>query len=240
MAPTNTERKIRELLDQRKIQPSDKAWEAIHARINPPPAGRKRKAYRYAIAAVILGILTVSVVLVHNLANEIPQGVVVTQTPDTLSKSKDGADEKETFPENGAVMAIEAPAEEPIGTIESVASESRQQAGYEKQQVPVMKRNEIGSGEETIEIKVAEVLAQVTVMEQDNGEVTEAEIDALLLAAREEILNEQRAVQTDSSDALALLNEVEEELDASFREALFTKLKNGFIKVRTAVAARNE
>jgi len=35
------------------------------------------------------------------------------------------------------------------------------------------------------------------------------------------------------------LNEVEGELDISFREQIFESLKTGFLKVRTAVADRN-
>ena len=40
-------------------------------------------------------------------------------------------------------------------------------------------------------------------------------------------------------DAMALLAEAETEMDQTFREQLFIKLKNGFNKVRTAVADRN-
>jgi len=38
---------------------------------------------------------------------------------------------------------------------------------------------------------------------------------------------------------MALLTEVEGELDQSFRDQIFEKLKSGFLKVRTAVADRN-
>ncbi|NNK21468.1 MAG: hypothetical protein HKP07_09175, partial [Flavobacteriaceae bacterium] len=41
-------------------------------------------------------------------------------------------------------------------------------------------------------------------------------------------------------DALALLADVEEEVNRSFRDQLFEKLKDGYLKVRTAIAYRNE
>jgi len=40
-------------------------------------------------------------------------------------------------------------------------------------------------------------------------------------------------------DAMALLIEVEDEIDQSFRDRIFKKLKDGLFKARTAIANRN-
>ncbi|MFK7811850.1 MAG: hypothetical protein AB8B59_05100, partial [Maribacter sp.] len=70
--------------------------------------------------------------------------------------------------------------------------------------------------------------------------LTEAEVDDLLRNAQEEIFRDELFNRNGSVDALALLNEVETELDKSFRDQIFESLKTGFLKVRTAVADRNK
>ena len=92
---------------------------------------------------------------------------------------------------------------------------------------------------EIINTKLLQVLAQVDVLEQDNEELTDAEVDALLRSAQEEILTDKLFRDNHSIDAMALLSEVEGELDKSFRDQIFESLKSGFFKVRTAVADRN-
>ena len=92
---------------------------------------------------------------------------------------------------------------------------------------------------EIINTKLLQVLAQVDVLEQDNEELTDAEVDALLRRAQEEILTDKLFRDNHSIDAMALLSEVEGELDKSFRDQIFESLKSGFFKVRTAVADRN-
>ena len=52
-------------------------------------------------------------------------------------------------------------------------------------------------------------------------------------------MNERLFKADNTVDAVALLNEVEVELDQSFRDQIFDRLKTGFMKVRTALADRN-
>jgi hypothetical protein len=51
---------------------------------------------------------------------------------------------------------------------------------------------------------------------------------------------EERLFKNDRVEAIALLNQAEDELDQSFRDHIFEALKDGFFKVRTAVASRND
>ncbi len=81
-------------------------------------------------------------------------------------------------------------------------------------------------------------MAQVVLLEQ-SSQVSDAEVDSLLRNAQEAIFREQLFKQDQSVDAMALLSQVEEELDQSFRDQIFQSLKSGFLKVRTAVADRN-
>ena len=91
------------------------------------------------------------------------------------------------------------------------------------------------------EQKVNEVVAQVQLLQQRNNNVSNAQIEALLEEAQQEI-KQQRLFRegTFKVDATALLQEVEFELERNFREKVFDALGKGFEKIRTAVAERNQ
>ncbi|SHI78378.1 hypothetical protein [Aquimarina spongiae] len=88
-----------------------------------------------------------------------------------------------------------------------------------------------------IEEKIADVLAQVDELQKDQNEVTEEEINQLLRNAQREITS-QRILNSNTVSASALLQDVEEEIDETFKQRVFEALKTGFKKVRTAVAER--
>ncbi len=71
------------------------------------------------------------------------------------------------------------------------------------------------------------------------GQLADAAVEQLLRDARQEILAERSARQQTTVDAMALLSEVETDLDRSFRDQIFEKLKAGYTRVRTAIADRN-
>ena len=85
-------------------------------------------------------------------------------------------------------------------------------------------------------------MAELAYTESSPGEVTDAEVDALLAEASSKIeLNrtfEQKAF-SEKITANDLLWDVEMELEASFREKVFEVVKDGFLKARSAVANRN-
>ena len=116
---------------------------------------------------------------------------------------------------------------------EAVAAISIKDRKFEKVALP------LNASEGLIHTKVAEVVARVEGLESDNENVTDAEIDSLLHDAQREILADKIFRQDNSVDAMALLADVEQELDQSFRDQIFDALKDGFLKVRTAVADRN-
>jgi len=73
-----------------------------------------------------------------------------------------------------------------------------------------------------------------------NKEVTDEAIDALLLQAQKEItLKKLYNVSTRVVDADLLLQDVEADLDQSFRTKVFETLKASYNTVKTAVAQRN-
>lgn len=99
--------------------------------------------------------------------------------------------------------------------------------------------NELAIDEELLSQKLQEVVAEANVMEAAAGEISDAEINALLLAASTEIERDQEvAIERLSADEL--LYEVEMELEESFRAKVFELLREGLRKTRTAVANIND
>ncbi len=90
---------------------------------------------------------------------------------------------------------------------------------------------------EIIQDKVAGVVAQIKELQKNDVEVTDNEINRLLLEAQQEIAT-QKILKSNTVSASALLQDVEEEIDETFKQRVFEALKAGFQKVKTAVAER--
>jgi hypothetical protein len=90
------------------------------------------------------------------------------------------------------------------------------------------------------QLKTIELITQIKKLETENGTVTDAEIDALLKQAEREILREHIFNETARIvDADALLQDVEDDLEQSFRTKVFEGLKSSYKTVLTAVTERN-
>ncbi|WP_282080852.1 hypothetical protein [Aquimarina algiphila] len=90
-----------------------------------------------------------------------------------------------------------------------------------------------------IEDKVANVIAQIQELQKNNAQVTDEEIDQLLLKAQREITTKKIFQPSNEVSASALLQDVENELDETFKQRVFEALKTGFEKVKTAVVERD-
>ncbi|MGS2727662.1 hypothetical protein ACU8DI_13715 [Psychroserpens sp. BH13MA-6] len=91
------------------------------------------------------------------------------------------------------------------------------------------------------EAKVIEVVQEIKRLELLEGTVSDSEIEALLKQAEKEILRERIYSETTRTvDARALLEDVEYDLEQSFRTRVFESLKSSYRTVKTAVAERNQ
>ena len=88
---------------------------------------------------------------------------------------------------------------------------------------------------------IVTVFIEARRIEEAEGEISEETIDSLILKAQQRI-KITRALQKSNTTkaAMALLQDVEEELDQSFKDKVFELLKKGMVKVKTAVAERNQ
>ena len=251
MAPNRFEKELKKKLDGRTIKPSTEAWDALSKKMDAAaPYEKKSNYFWYGIAAGFIGVLIVSVVY---FSSESP----VENTNVKLVDTNDRATETEAPSAEGIEGEIEEAVAEtdeirqaPAYTIDTAdidqVLKSKDEVTAVKQiktvpDIPVeMEAMPNRLKEEIIHTKIMEIVAAVDSLEQDTDALTNAEVDSLLRNAQEELFRDKLFDQNGSVDAMALLDEVENELDKSFRDQIFESLKEGFLKVRTAVADRNK
>lgn len=251
MALNKFEKHIKKQLEEREIAPSTDAWERLSVRLDATaPQSNKRNVLWYGIAASFIGILMVSVVYFSSggpdntadsqivetneevietkaiptgtVAKDIEEVIVEKDQINKLRTTNDGTRVENRIPElNDHLTSVD----ESAAVIDTIIDKAGRSKDF---------------GEEVIYTKLLEIVATVDSLEQNNTALTNAEVDRLLRNAQEQLLRDKLFEQNGSVDAMALLTEVENEMDQSFRDQIFESLKAGFLKVRTAVADRNK
>lgn len=244
MAPNKFENHIKKQFEEREIKPSSDAWLKLSDRLDETmiEQPKKRGYFWYAVAACLVGLIIFSAVFFNTTTSISESNIQVVEDEQEAIEKIDDFKKIETQKSTVEVVSSERIPEENRGnsTVKANVEVAEKEELAEQFDPP----NEVqvtlnGASEEIINTKVLQVLAQVDVLEEDNDALTDAEVDSLLRRAQEEILTDKLFRSDHSVDAMALLSEVENELDKSFRDQIFDSLKNGFFKVRTAVADRN-
>ncbi|MAL58652.1 MAG: hypothetical protein CMC14_01245 [Flavobacteriaceae bacterium] len=260
MAPIKFEENIREKLQERELTPSKEAWAKLSAKLDTQaPQKRNNTFIWFAVAASFVGILLVTTLF---FSKEKVNTQLVNETPIEV------LDANEQFQNEGGIasenISEEKDNEIPAEKIEeaqlpksNIAKTEKNPASIKKETITplieiqnqnkeVIALNEAKTEKEPtkeelfINKKVDEVVIAVQKIQNENNTVTPDEIDALLAKAQRDISN-NRILQanTQKVDAAALLLDVETELERSFRDRVFDALGEGFNKVRSAVAERN-
>jgi len=249
MEPTKFENHIKETLKGSEIKPSKDAWNRIKGQIKNEYEPKRTGYFWYGIAAGFIGILILSALYFKTDDVTLNQEVQVAAKPSIPFVEKEKEKEellKVAVPEEESLITtVEAPyeaEEEKSITMperepkrELVISEDTKLANAEE-----LQNNPSEGSNEEIDTKIAEVLARVNALEVNNKELTNLEVDSLLRQAQKEILTKNLLNSDNTVNPSTLLSQVEEELDQSFRDQIFEKLKSGYNKVRTAVAVRND
>lgn len=247
MEPNKLEKHIKKQFHEREIEPSKEAWQSLSEQLaNNTPQTKKTAAFWYGIAASVIGLLMISVFFLNS------KGQVKTPIKVVNVEKKSPINEVEKVSELNTVNSqstLESKEEREILVKKDILKEEE---FFEKpnqiiivedlQRVEQPLNNSVvvvAREDLIIEEKINEVLATVISLENEVYQISDTEVDSLLRLAQEEILNEEIFEKNGRVDAMALLTEVEDELDQSFREKIFTKLKEGLFKARTAVADRN-
>jgi len=259
---------IREKLQEREIQPSSKAWKKLTTKLDSQQKRGNKKVLWYSIAAGFVGILIVTslvfdnsstkleknkilvddnTIIVDNRNNEINIIPVKILTEKIASQDSDSKKYFYRYKKRGDNIVSE---KKPVLIKNNVkkpevifTSNEAKVTNNEYRQFEITSNKDIVKivHENTfVDSKVDEVVAQVQALQKNNKMISLQEIDVMLIKAQHKIqmkriLNDK----TNKINATALLNNVELELETSFRDKVFEALGNGFNVIRTALVERN-
>lgn len=205
----------------------------------------KSSFFWVSVAAVLIGLLVGSTVYFNTLKSPgIPESNVV-ETPvlDSRSESDVVVLDSTARKTGSGLEALDSAISKTGFGVEvldnTIAKTNLEAVIFENETEIVEKERTIVVPQEAINSKIEEVIAQVALLEQTDTDITDAEVDSLLLQAQRELFSNNVIRDDHTIDAMALLADVEGELDRSFREQLFDMLKEGYFKARNAVATRN-
>lgn len=233
MEPEKFENNVKKLLGEREIPPSANSWEKLERRLEQRKKNRPYLLWMSSAAAIAAIFFVLGTYFNAPIASEEPQ--LVEQTPEepilkektsepeviqmAASEEKEQQkEEKQPSAERGVKKAIfEAPVPKPSAEIAEVSKAASEAPEAVTEKFP-------GLLEEIQKELAAQEIPQ---------EVSEHEIEALLLLATAEL----EAVPVYSVNPDELLDQVEYELDQSFRQKVFEVVKEGLLKAKTAVAS---
>ncbi len=238
MAKNSVEDKIREVLGKRTLTPDNNTWDKIEDQLGSSSKKSKKGYWSYGIAAGFIGILFVSILYFTQPAVEVTPAQEVVNTAISNSDVSNTLEIQETMKadnESLGNIVQKDPLQENAQVSETVMVEG---VGKKEFREEMMVEDIVSV--ERVDTKITEVITQVAILEGTQGSVSDASIDSLLRVAQMELLGDRISGTSQSVDALALLSNVEDELNRSLRDQLFEKLKDGYVKVRSAIAYRNE
>lgn len=242
---------IKETLEKRTIKPSDTSWSTLADRLDAADKIKNKVVYWWLgiAASVVVILFTVTVFITGNRSEtEIP--ILV----DTQKQVDSQFIPMEKLPTQRQVVEVDKNKE----TFESLQKNSPQNEFINKQiDLKISEKQIIAAAkidkENVVEPlqtdllkdileneKVTEIVAQIQDLKNEGHVVSDADIEILLAQAQKEI-RFQTIINdgTFTVDASALLQDVESDLEQSFRNKIFEAFKQSFEIVKTAVAERN-
>lgn len=236
MEPNNFEKDFREKLNQRKIEPSDKAWDRLDAMLSvaeekKQPKNKKRWMY---IAASIVGFLLVGTFFFN-------QKKSVVETPKNNVVIKENL-QKDT------VVKPDLDIINPVKTEVAISEKAANQNSVKEEKNLNVKPNK------TLKTKTNQIAESSIIIKNNQPkqsvnnqslavETSKKEtVDQLLESAEKTVVAENSAkpkskVKINAND---LLNQVDGELELSFREKMITKVNKNYQTVKVALANRNQ
>lgn len=236
MEPNNFEKYFREKLNNRQIEPSNKAWDRLDAMLSVAEESRPEKKSKRKwlfIAASVVGFLLVGTFFFNQNKNtvETPKDVVVEENTKKDSVMKPVLDNTDLV--KPGVEVAENPLQESSNKEEKKRNQiSNQNIKNESNQIAessvIIKNNQ-----EKQSINNQTVIAE---------SAKNSNVDQLLETAENKVVAENSAkpkskIKVNAND---LLNQVDGELELSFREKVISKVNKNYQTVKVAVASRNQ
>lgn len=242
---------IKETLEKRTIKPSNTSWNTLADKLDATNKNKRKTMYLWmGIAANVVALLFTITIFFNGYQTEINTPAVVNtqEQVDEYLISVEKLPVEKQVAETQADDQILEPVEKNIAKNE-LLKKPNDFTPPVKQNIPVAKIDkevaveplEINLQKESFEDKkIAEMVAQIQDLKNKGQTVTDADIEALLHQAQKEIAYHtiiKEGMKT--VDANALLQDVESDLQQSFRNKIFEALKNSYETIKTAVAERN-
>ncbi len=238
MPTSKFENNIKRKLENRTLAPSEMAWQSLSERLGSQTKPNSKKTYWWlGIAASFIIVLVLG-------------SMLFTKTEETPIIVKEFNSTKPLIDSTAQNKIAEEKFEE-LPTLKNKIQPKTEEYSIHKNSV--VKNSRLTNGNTSFETqkaesltfeeaKIQEVIAQVNNLQAQNTNVTDAEIEALLFEAEQQIkqYNTQQAQIAGATEAELLLQEVEDDLDKTFREKAFEAIKKNVITVKTAIVQRNK
>ncbi|WP_104734670.1 hypothetical protein [Hanstruepera ponticola] len=258
MAPIKFEEHIKDRLEKRTLKPNPKSWDALSKKLDEHESKKSNKLFWYVgIAASIIGILFVANSLLFNtpvkIDENLPQVVDGEKIPFDNEKLDTKLVETPVLEDHPEHSNNHESANELTSDSKKVSKNTTQRQNRIKADA---KTNNLAQNQNSQHVlNTAFDFEQIGVEKTDNTfelvqesvanstekvVVNQSDLDSEI----EKLLNEAQTTLTATNntktiDANTLLQDVENDLDQSFKNKVFEALKTNFKKVKTAVADRN-
>lgn len=239
---------IRESLEARSLSPSADSWDRLASRLEKSQKKtRNIQPWWIGVAAGIIGVLLALTFLFKSEATRTAPVMVGTdaKTEVELIPQQEPV-KQEQWVKTAPIENDVVPQQKNSGNILEL-KESHLLTG-DQNPIAVVKgeTNENAKPLEdhldakVLEKNVAVILAQIEGIASTGDPVTDELIDALLIKAQKEIYTQSLLEESYAQiNPNALLNDVESDLQKSFRNKVYEAIKNSYELVKTAVAERN-
>lgn len=228
----------RETLHNRAIKPGDDVWNKLENRLSKQRRKRKLNFIFGAVAASIALLLLMGLFIQNKTGLQPDVQTVETTKPVLVPGVEKEIISKEPETKTTVLTIGNTTQEKPavpdkIASPEAIAEVDKPQNTDEGMHQKTAYKN-------IIDQKVDEVVAQILDLQKNSGSPSDDEINTLLADALKEIKSRELLDRTTGKvDANALLADVEDEIDSSFKEKVLLALRESYQTVKTAVAQSN-
>lgn len=237
MAPNNWEEQIKQGLQGREIQPSAQAWDRLDAMLTIAEEKKTKRPFgvyfRYmAIAASVLAFLSLGFYFTSNLPEleaNTPTGVTQKEGSESQSPPA-GATVNELH--KGTPAQTETVAVQPI-KIQTNGVNSKSTAPPSNKRIINQQAIPTTESYAATAVPAPQTVVQIQPMNPQNTTGVIPKKDVALAQP-------QLAKTNIKVDASSLLNQVDGELNQSFRERMFDRLNRNYQSAKSALATRNQ
>lgn len=218
------EKQFKELLNSREIKPSEMAWEKLDAMLTVAEKTKTKFPWLY-IAASFVGFLMITT-------------FYFSQKENTIESQKNGVViQNPVAPKTNAVSfkAIDFKSEKEasaVNVVQQSVSKSDKFSGTKQESIIVQNNSNQNQ------------VAELSIINQENEQfafsnINEKSVNKMLVDAKTALKSEnsRKDVKVNPN---ALLSQVDEELELSFREKVINKVNKNYQTVKVALANRNQ